>query len=171
MISILVTAGSETTAMGGTFALRSLLRHPHELAKLRADRSLLQSAVNEILRFDFGDGGGIERFALRDVELRGVKIRKGQKILLSLGGAHRDPQAYPDPDRFDIERDNTNLIMLGLGPRYCLGANLARQEMRFIIDAALDFLPEGARLCEDQIRWGRTGFSNRMETLPVDFGG
>ena len=60
--------------------------------------------------------------------------------------------------------------MFCLGPRYCLGANLARQEMRFIIDAALDFLPHDAQLCEDQIRWGRTGFTNRMETLPVDFG-
>jgi cytochrome P450 len=171
MISALVSAGSETTMLGGTFALRSLLRHPDQLAKLRANKQLLDNTVMEVLRFDFGQGGGLPRYALRDFELRGKQIRKGQQLQLSFQGAHGDPSVFPDPERFDIERDTSEVVIFGRGPHFCLGANLAKQELRCMIEGALDFLPPGARLREDLVRWNDMVILRRMENLPVEFGG
>ena len=101
--------------------------------------------MSEILRFAFGGGGGLPRYAVRDFELRGRQIRKGQMLLLSFTGAHRDPSVFPDPDRFDIDRDTADLTVFGQGPHYCLGVHLALAELRCVVDAALDFLPPGAR--------------------------
>jgi len=171
MISALVNAGSETTMLGGTFALRSLLRHPDELAKLRANKQLVDNTVMEVLRYDFGIGGGLPRYALRDFELRGKQIRKGQQLQLSFQGAHRDPRVFPDPDRFDIERDTRDVVMFGRGPHFCLGANLAKQELRCMIEGALEFLPPNALIREDLVRWSDMVIMRRMESLPVDFGG
>jgi cytochrome P450 len=169
LVAALVAAGTETTAMGGALGLRALLQHPDQLALVRRDRSLLPNAVREILRFDFGSAG-LPRYALRDFELRGRRIRKGQLLLLSFMGAHRDPEVFPDPDRFDVRRDTSSLTIFGHGPHYCIGANLAQAELRQIFDAALDFLPEHAVLREDQIQITRLGMFSRLETLPVDFG-
>lgn len=170
MVTTLVAAGTETTNTGGTHGIRSLLANADQLALLRADSSLLPNAVNELLRYDFGTAG-IPRFAVCDFELRGKKIKKGELILLNLIGAHRDPNMFPDPDRLDLKRDTTDLTIFGHGPHFCLGANLARQELRCIFEAALSFLPEGARVLEDEIEWSRMAMFSRIETLPVDFGG
>lgn len=75
------------------------------------------------------------------------------------------------PDRFDIERDTRDVIMFGRGPHFCLGANLAKQELRCMIEGALEFLPPNARLREDLVRWSDMVIMRRMENLPVDFGG
>ncbi len=170
LVAALVAAGTETTAMGSTLGLRTLFQHPDQLALLRRDRSLLPNAVREILRYDFGTAG-LPRYALRDFELRGRQIRKGQLLLLSFMGAHRDPEVFPDPDRFDVRRDTSSLTIFGHGPHYCIGANLAQFELRQIFDTALDFLPERAVLREDLIEITRLGMFARLETLPVDFGG
>ena len=170
VIAGLVAAGSETTAMGSAMGLRTLLQHPGQLAELRADRSLMPNAVRELLRYDFGNGG-LPRYAVEDFELRGRKIRKGQPLFLSFKGAHRDPAAFPDPDRFDIRRDTKNLTIFGRGNHYCIGANLAQLEMGIMLEAALDAMPEDAVLLEDQIEWMRVAMFARMESLPVDFGG
>ena len=77
---------------------------------------------------------------------------------------------FPDPDRFDLRRDLKDLTIFGHGPHYCLGANLAQLEMAIMLDAALDFIPEGARLLEDEMSWVRQAMFSRVETLPVDFG-
>ena len=169
MVAALVNAGSETTALGGTYALRALLENPQEWAKLRNHRELLDNAVMEILRYDFGVGGGLPRYAMQDFELRGKPIRKGQQLQLSFNGAHRDPEVFPNTDRFDVERDTRNVVIFGRGPHFCLGANLAKQEMRFMVDAALDFLPPGASIRHDLVEWSQMAFVRRMETLPVEF--
>jgi cytochrome P450 len=169
VVSGLVAAGTETTSLGTTMALRTLFRNPDQLQALRADRSLMPNAVRELLRYDFGSAG-LPRYALEDFELRGKAIRKGQLILLSFLGAHRDPDVFPDPDRFDIHRDTKELTIFGRGPHYCLGANLAQLEMGIMLDAALDLIPERATLLEDRIEWMRFGMFSRAETLPVDFG-
>ena len=129
----------------------------------------MPNAVNEILRFDFGSLG-LPRYAVRDFELRGKQIREGELLVLSFSGAHRDPEVFPDPDRFDIGRDTSRLTIFGHGPHYCLGANLARTELACMFEAALDFLPPGARLLEDQIDWVRFGMFSSINGLPVDFG-
>jgi cytochrome P450 len=165
----LVVAGTETTALGATMALRTLYRHPDQLAQLRADRSLMPNAVRELLRYDFGSGG-LPRYAVEDFELRGQTIRKGEPLFLSFLGAHRDPAIFEDPDRFDIRRDTRDLTIFGRGPHYCIGANLAQLEMGIMLDAALDVLPEHSRLPEEQIDWMRLGIFSRAESMPIDFG-
>ena len=170
LVSGLISAGSETTSIGGLIALRTLFDHPEAMSKLRVDRSLLPNAINEILRFGFGGPGGLPRYAVRDFELRGVQIRKGQMLMLSFGGASRDPAIYDDPHVFDIERDPRDLLVFGNGPHYCLGANLARQELRCMLDAALEFLPEAACYREDHQEYEQMAMFRRPVNLPVDFG-
>ena len=150
VVSALLVAGTDTTVLGGTFGLRTLLHHPEVLEELRADRSLLPGAVNELLRFDFGFLDWIPRYALRDFELEGKPIRKGQLLLLSFLGANRDPAVFPDPDRLDVRRDTSRLAIFGHGPHYCLGANLARQELRCMLEAAIELLPQGSTLLEER---------------------
>lgn len=171
LITSLIGAGSETTAISGMLAVQILLDHPEALARIRADRSLVPNAVQEILRYGFGGAGGLPRYAVRDFELRGKKIRKGQLILLGFGGANRDPAVYEDPDRFDIGRDIKELVIFGNGPHYCLGVHLAHAETRGMVDALLDFLPEGARYREDLAAYQQSGLFRRLTNLPVDFGG
>ncbi len=170
LITGLIGAGSETTALGGMVAILTLLNHPEEAARLRADRALVPNAVNEIMRFGFGGVGGLPRYALRDFELRGQAIRKGQMLMLSFSGANRDPEVWDDPDRFDIDRDCRELTVFGNGPHYCLGANLARGEMGAMVEAALEILPPGSRVRDDLMEFEPTGFFRRPKNLPVEVG-
>lgn len=166
MVAGLVAAGTETTTIGGTHGLRTLLAHPDQMELLRGDGRLMPNAVDEILRFDFGSLG-LPRYAIRDFELCGKTIRKGQILLLSFLGAHRDPAVFPDPDRFDIRRDTRDLAIFGHGPHYCLGVNLARTELACMFDAALSFLPPGAHVVEEQVRWERFAIFSRLASLPT----
>ena len=168
IIATLVAAGSETTTLGGTNLLRLLLNHPDELAKLRADPSLAVNAVRESLRHGFGSGiSGVPRFATEEIELRGKTIRKGEMVMPSTGSANRDPAIFAEPDRFDISRDTREMLAFGHGPHYCLGANLALQEMSCMVEAALDFMPEGTRLLEDEVEWETIGIMTRAVNLPI----
>jgi hypothetical protein len=114
---------------------------------------LIRRSIDEIIRYTFDSPGGTLRFALRDFELRGRTIRKGQMIMLSLGGANRDPAVYENPDVLDLDRAVRDLPTFGNGPHYCLGANLARDEMACMLDALLDVVPPGRS-------WRRIGSSS-----------
>jgi cytochrome P450 len=168
IVSILIGAGSETTNLGGMILIRTLLEHPEQLERVRDDRSLVPKAVNEIMRFAFGGPAGMMRYAVRDFELRGRRIRKGQMLMLALGGANRDPAVFPNPDVLDLERDNRELLVFGNGPHYCLGANLARQEMGCMLDAALDIVTPGSHLRADLQRFQPMGLFMRPLNLPVE---
>ena len=171
LVAGLVAAGSETTTLGGTQLIRHLLKHPLELEKLRADPSLVRNAVREALRFDFGSLAAVNmRFAMEDIALHGKTIREGDMITLSPASANRDACVFPDPDRFDIGRDTRDVVTFGHGPRYCLGANLAMQEMSCMLEAALEFLPESARLVEAESDWEQIGIMRRPLRLIVDLG-
>ena len=169
VVASLVAAGTDTTTIGGSRGLRALLQYPEQLELLRAEPDLMPNAVDELLRYDFGSLG-LPRYAVRDFTLRGKEIRKGQLLLLSFLGAHRDPEVFPDPDRLDIKRDTKELTIFGQGPHYCLGANLARQELACMYASAIGFLPPCAKLLEEDIEWQRFGMFSRIESLPVDFG-
>jgi cytochrome P450 len=169
LVTGLIGAGSETTAIGGAVTVMTLLEQREAAERLRRERDLVPSAVNEILRYAFGGQGGLPRYAIRDFELRGKQIKKGQMLMLSFSGAHRDPAVFPDPDRFDIGRDNTELTIFGRGPHYCLGVHLARSEMAFMLDALLDLMPAKASYREDLVRWQRFLYFRRPENLPVEF--
>ncbi|HEX5066000.1 MAG TPA: cytochrome P450 [Myxococcota bacterium] len=168
MVSILIGAGSETTNLGGMIMVQTLLQHPEQLKRVRDDRSLVPKAVNEIMRFAFGGPAGMMRYAVRDFELRGKRIRKGQMLMLALGGANRDPAVFPNPDVLDFDRDTRELLIFGNGPHYCLGANLARQEMGCMLDAALDIVTPGSRVREDLQHFQMMGIFRRPLNLPVE---
>jgi cytochrome P450 len=83
--------------------------------------------------------------------------------------SNRDPRVFADPDRLDLRRDARAHMGFSYGHHYCGGANIARMQLRLMLDAALDFIPPGARLLEDQIRWSEKGVMSQIKTLPVDF--
>ncbi|HVH06270.1 MAG TPA: cytochrome P450 [Myxococcota bacterium] len=167
LVAGLIAAGSETTALGGLAIAMTLLRHPDVMERLRGDRARIPSAVNELVRFAFGGPAGLPRYAVRDFELRGKRIERGQMLLLSFGGANRDPEVYADPDTLDIDRANRDLATFGNGPHYCLGANLARQELGCMLDALLDLLPPGSAVVEEQLEFREFGMFKRPLNLPV----
>jgi cytochrome P450 len=168
LITLLIGAGSETTNLAGLRLIQTLLEQPEPLERVRDDRSLVPKAVNEILRFALGGPAGAPRYALRDFTLRGKSIRKGQMLMLSFGGANRDPAVFAEPDVLDLERDNRELLVFGSGPHYCLGANLARQELGAMLDAALDIVTPGSRVREDLQQVQSMGLFQRPLNLPVE---
>jgi cytochrome P450 enzyme len=170
LLAGIIGAGSETTALGGASIIRMLLDEPPAMQRLRSDRSQIPRSMDEIIRFAFGGAGGTLRFALRDFELRGRKIRKGQMLMLSIGGANRDPAVYENPDTLDLDRVVRDLPTFGNGPHYCLGANLARQEMGCMLDALLDIVPSGSRVRMDRLEFRDAGLFRRALNLPVEIG-
>jgi cytochrome P450 len=139
--NLLLLAGNLTTSDLIGNAVMALLQNPDQLARLRKDRGLMKNAVEEVLRYD-SPVTNSGRIAHQDLEIGGVKIRKGESLAVSLAAANRDPAIYPDPDRFDIEREDTHHQAFGGGRHFCLGAHLARLEVAETLDALLDRFPK-----------------------------
>ncbi len=137
MLILLLVAGNETTTNLIGNALLTVLDHPAQLARLRAERALLPSAVDEVLRYSSPVQMDPRR-ATRDVELHGHRIMANQLVVCWLGSANRDAEIFPDPDRFDIARGDNRHLAFGFGPHYCIGANLARLEAQVALAALLD---------------------------------
>ncbi|MFF7052903.1 cytochrome P450 [Streptomyces griseorubiginosus] len=139
--AVLMFGGIETTEAMITNALLHLLQHPDQLALVRGDSALLDGAIEESLRLEPG-AAVVDRYATRDTTLGRAAIRKGDLVTVSLAGANRDPAVFPDPDRFDVRRDNSRLqLAFAHGPHYCLAAHLARLETRIALRHLLDRLP------------------------------
>lgn len=139
--TLLLAAGNETTRNSITGGVKALLDHPDQLERLVADPSLVPSAVEEILRWT-SIVIQFQRTAMEDVELRGKTIRKGDSVVMWYPSANRDEEVFPDPYAFDIGRDpNDHFAFGGYGEHFCLGANLARWEMRAILHALIPVLP------------------------------
>lgn len=170
LLTGIVGAGSETTALAGAAIIRVLLDQPASLDRLRADRSLIPRSINEILRYALAGPVGTLRFAVRDFELGGKRIQKGDMLMLAFGGANRDPAVFPDPDVLDLDRDVRDHLTFGSGPHYCLGANLARQEIGCMLDALLDILPPGSRFRQDRLELQERGLFRRPLNMPVEVG-
>ena len=129
---LMVVAGNETTTKLLANAVYWGWRHPAELAKVLHDHSRAGDWAAETLRFD-ASTQMIARTVAEDFQAHGQAITAGSRLLLLLGSANRDPAAFPDPDRFDLDRDTSALISFGAGRHYCLGANLARLEARIAL--------------------------------------
>lgn len=114
----------------------ALLDHPEEQAKVRAARATVPSFIEEVLRYD-SPVHVVYRQATQDIELDGGKLPAGATILVLLGAANRDERKFPEPDRFDVERNPTDHLAFGYGIHYCLGAPLARLEGRTALEALL----------------------------------
>ncbi|HLN71636.1 MAG TPA: cytochrome P450 [Streptosporangiaceae bacterium] len=168
MAFLLLVAGHETTVnliASGTLAL---LLNPAELARLRADPSLLGAAVEELLRYVNPVNNATFRFAVQPVEIDGVAIDPGEVVLVSLSGANRDPSRYADPDRLDLGRDTGGHVAFGHGIHYCLGAPLARLEAEIAFGALLDRFGEiTLAVPPDELRWRPSTLIRGLETLPV----
>jgi cytochrome P450 len=170
LLASLIGAGSEATSQVGTAIVRSLLDETAALERLRSDRSLIRRSLSEILRYSFSLPAGTMRFAVDDFELRGKRIREGQMVMLSGGGANRDPEVYENPDVLDLDRDVHNSMVFGYGPHYCLGSYLAREEIASMIDVLLDLAPAGSSVCADAIKYQDMGIFRQAMNLPVRIG-
>jgi cytochrome P450 len=168
-VMLLFGAGFETTTNLIGNGLLALLDHPGELRRVRDDRSLMKTAVEELLRWDSPvqvDG----RVAFEDVDIDGMAIAADEQFVTLLGAANRDPRAFDDPDRFDVGRVGQPPMSFGGGIHYCLGAALARTEGAVVFDRLLDRFPV------IEPAWGdeRPGYRDTivlhgLESLPVRF--
>src|SRR5262249_26213808 len=134
VIAGLICVGTGTANVAANRALRTLFEHPEQFCLLRGDRSLLPNAVEELLRYDSGFMF-IPRYVLEELTLRDRTLRRGQLVLLGIMGANRDPRVFFEPDRLDLRREPKDSLSLGYGMHYCLGASIARMQLRLIIDA------------------------------------
>ncbi|MGK5545882.1 cytochrome P450 [Streptomyces sp. URMC 127] len=138
---VLLIAGLETTANMLALGTYALLRHPGQLAALRADWSLIDDAVEELLRYLSVVQVGPLRVAAEDFAFEGRSIRKGEVVAVSLPAANRDPLGFDDPDTFDIRRGVTRHVAFGSGPHQCMGHHLARLELAVGYESLLRRFP------------------------------
>lgn len=168
---LILMAGSENTQHLISGGLLTLLRHPDQLRTLRARPELMPEAVEELFRFAHPNQMAIRRFPTQPVDIGGVRIPTGDTVLLGLASAHRDPARYPEPDRFDLHRADKAHLALGHGVHYCLGAALARLEIRTALTTLLDRFPR-LRLAvpDEQLEWRASFRSHALKRLPVAVG-
>lgn len=164
--SLLFTAGSETTRNSIAGGLLALIEHPDQQARLRADPTLMPTAVEEILRWTSATAYN-RRTATRDVELAGHHIRAGDKTTHWYPSANRDEAAFADPFRFDVGRDPNPHVAFGHGLHHCLGAPLARREIAVVIGAVLERFDDLA--LDGPVEWGRSNKHTSLRHLPVAF--
>lgn len=141
MAYLLLIAGHETTVNLIAGGVHALLRHPGQLAALRADPTLVDGAVEEILRYEGPIETATWRHAHEPVELGGAHLEQGDPVLVSLASAGHDPARFPDPGRFDIRRRTQGHLAFGHGLHFCLGAPLARLEGRIALTSLLERCP------------------------------
>lgn len=151
---LLLNAGHEATVNAAGNGLLALLRHPQQMARLRADPSLLPTAIEEMLRYD-APLQLFHRFVLEDLEFGGIRFRKGDVVGLLYGSGNRDPRAFDRADEFDVGRQPNRHLGFGAGKHFCLGAPLARLELEVLFTTLLERLP-GLRLEDDHPEY-RTG--------------
>ena len=164
---LLTVAGNETTRNLMSGAMHAFFQHPEQWQRLLDDRSLLPTAVEEMLRF-VSPVMNFRRTAMCDVTLSGTDIAAGDKIVFFHASANRDEDVFTEPDTYDVGRDpNPHLAFGGGGPHFCLGANLARMEIRVMFDHLLDRLPDIHQ--NGEVQRLQSQFINGVKHLPVAF--
>lgn len=168
MAFLLLVAGHETTVNLIGNGVLALLRHPDQLAALRADRSLLPGAIEEFLRYEGPVNTASLRFTTEPVELGGVVIPENQLVVVAIASANRDEAQYPDADKLDITRETGGHLAFGHGIHYCVGAPLARLEAEIAFGRLLDrFADIRLDVDEADVRWKPGTVLRALRTLPV----
>ena len=162
---LLLFAGHETTTNHVANALLALIRFPEQMRLLRERPELAASAVEELLRYD-GPSGAQVRIVAREHELHGKTLRPGERVFLMLNAANRDPRAYPDPDRLNLQRDGVPHLTFGFGAHICLGFPLARLEGQISLPAVLRRW-RSIELATDRLEWINSMVFRGMVSLPV----
>jgi cholest-4-en-3-one 26-monooxygenase len=164
---LLSVAGSETTRNATTHAMRLFCEHPEQYDLLRSDVDrYLPAAIEEVLRYS-PSVIAFRRTATQDISIRGVEIRAGQKVVLYYPSANRDEEVFDEPDRFDITRPAKDHLAFGIGEHFCLGANLARMQLRCIMREILTRLPDME--LAGPPRRARNALVDGIKQMPVRF--
>mgnify|MGYP002624169524 FL=1 len=171
MVFLLVFSGFETTVHLITNAVLTLLEHPEQLERLRSEPALMESAVEEILRYRGPIHATKPMYATEDVTLHGQTIPKAAPLMPLLGAANFDPEVFEDPDTFDVARTPNKHLAFGHGIHFCLGAPLARMETRIALTNLLERNPN-LRLAVDpsDLKLQTVPMWHRYESLPVSLG-
>jgi len=164
---LLTVAGNETTRNLMSGAMHAFFQHPEQWQRLRQDRSLLPTAVDEMLRF-VSPVMNFRRTAMVDLTMSGTKMKAGDKVVFFHASANRDEDVFDSPDTFDISRDpNPHIAFGGGGPHFCLGTNLARMEIRVMFEHLLDRMPDISQ--DGDVQRLQSQFINGVKHLPVAF--
>jgi cytochrome P450 len=163
---LLSVAGNETTRNLISGGMLALIEHPEERARLLADPSLIPSAVEEMLRW-VTPVMHFRRTATRDLELGGQHIREHDKVVMYYSSANRDEDVFPNGGRFDVGRTPNEHLTFGSGQHFCLGANLARLEIRVMFEELLRRMPDIE--LAGPVRRLRSNFINGYKTIPIKF--
>jgi cytochrome P450 len=161
---LLMAAGNDSTKATYSSAMRALMEHPEERERLLEDPTLISSAVEESLRM-FPAFSHFRRTATKDTELNGVKIQKGDKVVLWYPASNRDEERYEDPDHFDVGRNPDHQAFGAGGRHFCLGAALARLELRVLLEETLARYP--TMEIDGEPIYAVSPFANQLKTLPV----
>ncbi|MDX6686492.1 MAG: hypothetical protein QOF86_2620 [Baekduia sp.] len=165
MFALMIVAGNETTRQAISLGTLALAQHPAEYARLREDPSLIDSAVDELLRHS-APVWFFRRTATRDVTMRDVHIAAGDKVVVWFSAANRDPEKYPDPHRLDVGRAAHDHLTFGRGgPHHCLGVHLAKLELRVYLQELVARV-ERVEVAGEPVRQ-RSNFTNGLKRLPV----
>ncbi|MEU4605937.1 cytochrome P450 [Kribbella sp. NPDC023972] len=166
--ALMFVAGHETTSHFLGTAIVALARNPEQLAKVREAGGFAPAHVTELLRYD-GSVQNTSRVALEDVEVNGHRINAGQRVLLLLASANRDDRKFPGADELELERQAGPHLALGLGPHYCPGGWLARQQSLVALNALLALGPRW-QVDEDTVIWRRSSQVRGPESLRLRIG-
>lgn len=167
MCTTMMVAGHETTRNLIGNGMYLLLQRPDAVGEIAADPTIIDPAIEEMLRFESPIARAWRRVAA-DTQLEGRQLLAGQLVYLMLGAANRDPRVFPDPDVFDIRRTENRHLAFGFGVHFCLGAPLSRLEARIAFPELLRELP-GLRLARSDLRWNESVTHRGLTALPVEF--
>jgi len=165
---LILIGGDETTRHVVSGGVEALMANPDQLALVAEDRSLIPSAVEEMLRW-VTPIKNMCRQTTRDVEVRGVTIPEGDKLLLLYPSANRDEDIFDEPDRFDITRSPNDHIAFGFGTHFCLGNQLARLELKVMLERLLERMPDIHRSEGGPLDYRDANFVSGLESMPIAF--
>jgi cytochrome P450 family 142 subfamily A polypeptide 1 len=163
---LILVGGDDTTRHVITGGMHALLENPGEWQRLREEPAAIPTAVEEMLRW-VTPIQNMARTLTRDVELRGERLREGDKVLLLYPSANRDDAVFRDPDRFDAQRTPNDHVAFGHGGHFCLGASLARLELRLVFEEILRRMPALELASDAPLRRRASSFITGLESLPL----